>query len=317
MTRDEYVHELAVKCSKEDILFPIEKEIIFKRDKENEMEFELDSNKCTSKDVLEYLFDCGEYVSTDYYFAMVRNYLCDVFVAPSLDDTETCKRVFNTVLLMMQLPLCLNYFPKSRSYKIDEDIDYDDTDSRSVLHTAILNVKDFVERIPEEYFTSPASTKYHGAFSGGLMYHSLGVLKSVLDTCDVYLTDKYRELYLTSPKIKDISIGIRNDICSNLAAILLHDFCKVGKYKFNEDKQKYEYNYDSDPSFQHGAESYRRIIREGFHLSKEWELAVVYHMGVFDVSKQEMLDFSSIAEKVPEVLLLHHADMISSKILHL
>ena len=40
-------------------------------------------------------------------------------------------------------------------------------------------------------------------------------------------------------------------------------------------------------------------------------------MGVFDVSKQEMSDFSSIAEKVPEVLLLHHADMISSKILHL
>ena len=37
MTRDEYVHELAVKCSEEDILFPIEKEI-FKYNKECEME---------------------------------------------------------------------------------------------------------------------------------------------------------------------------------------------------------------------------------------------------------------------------------------
>jgi hypothetical protein len=231
----------------------------------------------------------------------------------SLEKIESCKRIFNTVLLMMYLPLSLKYLPRIKSYKINEDIDYDDTDPRSVLYTAIHNVEDFIERIPEEYFISPASTKYHGAFSGGLMYHSLGVLKSVLDTCDVYLMDKYYAL----PNPRDVRTSIRHDICSNLAAILLHDFCKVGKYKFIEDKNKYEYNYDSEPAFQHGAESYRRIIHEGFHISKEWELAVVYHMGVFDVSKQEMIDFSSITEKVPEVLLLHHADMISSKILHI
>ena len=38
MTRDEYVHELAAKCSEEDMLFQIEKEIIFKRNKENKMD---------------------------------------------------------------------------------------------------------------------------------------------------------------------------------------------------------------------------------------------------------------------------------------
>ena len=291
------------------------------------MEFDLNLINSEAEHVLKYLFDFKDSVTVDLYFERVRSYLCNVLyieknlsekhIAPSLENKEVCKQIFSAVLIMMYLPLSLDYLPKTKSYKINEEIDYDDTNPKSVLYTVTINVKDFMKRIPEEYFISPASTKYHGAFSGGLMYHSLGVLKSVLDTCDVYLTDKYRELYLTSPKIKDISIGIRNDICSNLAAILLHDFCKVGKYKFNEDKQKYEYNYDSDPSFQHGAESYRRIIREGFHLSKEWELAVVYHMGVFDVSKQEMSDFSSIAEKVPEVLLLHHADMISSKILHL
>lgn len=291
------------------------------------MEFELETRKITAKDVLECLFSYyGESVKTDVYFRTVSKYLWSILntemplseknhIAPSLENTEKCKRIFNTVLLMMFLPLSLKYDPKNRSYKIDVDIDYDDTNPRSVLYTAIHNVEDFVERIPEEYFTSPASTKYHGAFSGGLMYHSLGVLKAVLDTCDVYLGGLY--VNDISRRYNDIFTRIRYDICSNLPAILLHDFCKVGKYKFIEDKNKWEYNYDSEPSFQHGAESYRRIIHEGFHLSKEWELAVVYHMGVFDVSKQEMTDFSSITEKVPEVLLLHHADMISTKILHI
>ena len=293
------------------------------------MEFELETNKRTAKDVLEYLFDYGNYgecIQTDFYFKNVSKYLWSILniklplleknnIAPSPENTRKCKRIFNTVLLMMYLPLSLEYLPKNRSYKIDVDIDYDDTNPRSVLYTAIHNVEDFVKRIPEEYFTSPASIKYHGAFSGGLMYHSLGVLKSVLDTCDVYMYKYYESSHLTSLNVKhDICTEIRHSICSNLPAILLHDFCKVGKYKFIEDKNKWEYNYDSVTSFQHGAESYRRIIHEGFHLSKEWELAVVYHMGVFDVSKQEMMDFSSITEKVPEVLLLHHADMISTKI---
>ena len=291
------------------------------------MEFELETNEKTAKDVLEYLFSYyGESVKTDFYFKKVSSYLWSIlnteiplsekkYVAPSPENTEKCKRIFNTVLLMMYLPLSLKYIPDIKSYKINIEIDYDDSDPRSVLYTAIRNVEDFVERIPEEYFTSPASTKYHGAFSGGLMYHSLGVLKAVLDTCDVYLEGLY--VIDISRRYNDIFTRIRYDICSNLPAILLHDFSKVGKYKFIKDKNKWKYNYNSEPSFQHGAESYRRIIHEGFHLSKEWELAVVYHMGVFDVSKREMMDFSSIIEKVPEVLLLHHADMISTKILHI
>ena len=297
------------------------------------MEFELETNEKTAKDVLDYLFAgvddnyfYGESIRTDVYFKKVSSYLWNIlnaemplsekkYVAPSPENTEKCKRIFNTVLLMMYLPLSFKYIPVIKSFKIDIEIDFNDSDPKSVLYTAIRNVEDFVERIPEEYFTSPASTKYHGAFSGGLMYHSLGVLKAVLDTCDVYLGGLY--VIDTSRRYNDIFTRIRYDICSNLPAILLHDFSKVGKYKFIKDKNKWKYNYNSEPSFQHGAESYRRIIHEGFHLSKEWELAVVYHMGVFDVSKQEMMDFSSITEKVPEVLLLHHADMISTKILHI
>ena len=114
--------------------------------------------------------------------------------------------------------------------------------------------------------------------------------------------------------------NIRNacdSLASNYMAILLHDLCKVGKYIYNPIKDVYDYNKNAEPSFQHGAESYRRMVDAMFFVSKNWELAVVYHMGCFDTSKQETMDFSSITEKVPEVLLLHHADMIAAKIYHI
>ena len=132
------------------------------------MEFELETNKRTAKDVLDYLFAgnkdeyfYGDAIRTDVYFKKVNSYLWSILniemslsekkhVAPSPDNTETCKRIFNTVLLMMYLPLSFKYIPVIKSFKIDIEIDYNDSDPKSVLYTAIRNVEDFVERIPEE-----------------------------------------------------------------------------------------------------------------------------------------------------------------------
>lgn len=293
------------------------------------MEFEIESTKHSPEDVLRYLFDKGERVTTEFYFEQVKSYIKGELdyikklpFAEMLtqENHDRRKRVFNTIVLMLQLPLSLDYNKNSRSYKIDENLDYDVEDVRSLLHTAIHNTKDTVSRIPEDYYNAPASAKYHGAFAGGLMYHSIAVLRAVLETCNVYLSDKYYEYLKVEQDQKtrtDIYTAMLNSICVNMVGILLHDFCKVDKYVYNPLKEKYEYNSNEIPSFQHGAESYRRIIHEGFRLSKEWELAVVYHMGNWGVSETESKDFSTITEKVPEVLLLHHADMIAAKIYHL
>ena len=298
-----------------------------------DIEFELDSIKHSPEDVLKYLFNEGENVTADFvndivYFKRVNDFISNVLRLSSvlrqvktLSSTETLtlenearrKRIFNTIVLMMHLPLSLKYSSEISSYKIDESIDYDSKNPQSVLYTAVLNVESFIARIPPSFFNEPASTKYHGAFAGGLMYHSIAVLKAVLDTYDIYLSEKYRKLSNTS----NIYVEMREDICANIAAILLHDICKVGKYTYNADKNKYDYNYNAVPSFQHGAESYRRLVHEGFHLSREWELAVAYHMGNWGVSETESKDFSTITEKIPEVLLLHHADMIATKIYHI
>ncbi len=168
-------------------------------------------------------------------------------------------------------------------------------------------IKEIVSKILIRYrgfVSSPASTKYHGNYDGGLFDHSLAVYLAAIRSSNEY--------------------GIKpSDV--NFIACFFHDLCKVGKYRYQHDKistnsvQFYEYNPDY-VGIEHGAESLRRLLNiETIKNIKEflpeaWQLAIAYHMGVFGVSDTEMKNFSLLTEKYPEILLLHHADMISTKI---
>lgn len=150
------------------------------------------------------------------------------------------------------------------------------------------------------FFDEPASTKFHGAYRGGLIDHSLAVYLAAIRTSNYY--------------------GI-NPSDVNPIACLFHDICKVDKYKLikdnkNDDGFKYVYNNEYN-GIEHGAESLRRLLNiEGISelISEPWQIAIAYHMGVFGVSNTEMQNFSTMSERYPEVLLLHHADMIATKI---
>lgn len=144
------------------------------------------------------------------------------------------------------------------------------------------------------FVKDPASTKFHGAYTGGLFDHSIAVYEAALTSAPIYGIDSFN----VDP-----------------IACIFHDICKVGTYR-EYTPGRIEYNNCAPHSIGHGSESLRRLLKAGIKMSDNWELAVNYHMGVFDVSKSEMMAFSSISEKVPEVLLLHHADMIASKIYH-
>ena len=79
---------------------------------------------------------------------------------------------------------------------------------------------------------------------------------------------------------------------------------------------KYVYNNEYN-GIEHGAESLRRLLNiegVGELISEPWQIAIAYHMGVFGVSSTEMQNFSTMSERYSEVLLLHHADMIATKI---
>lgn len=151
------------------------------------------------------------------------------------------------------------------------------------------------------FFNEPASTKFHGAYRGGLIDHSLAVYLAAIRT--------------------SIHYGIQASEVNPIAC-LFHDICKVGKYKLIKDDKKgdnsFKYVYNNEYNgIEHGAESLRRLLNiegVGELIPEPWQIAIAYHMGVFGVSSTEMQNFSTMSERYPEVLLLHHADMIATKI---
>ena len=67
-----------------------------------------------------------------------------------------------------------------------------------------------------DFFTAPASTRYHGAYEGGLCEHSLNVYSCLVDI-------------LARPRMKDL-YGIEYSDESIAIAALLHDLCKINFY---------------------------------------------------------------------------------------
>lgn len=124
-----------------------------------------------------------------------------------------------------------------------------------------------------DFFTAPASAKYHNAFEGGLLRHSLNVyhcLKSYLDR------ERVKETY--GIEYSDESIAI---------AALLHDLCKVNFYKVGFRNVKDEhgvwqkvpaYEVDDRLPYGHGEKSVY-IISGYMKLTREEAFAIRYHMG--------------------------------------
>ena len=151
-----------------------------------------------------------------------------------------------------------------------------------------------------DFFTAPASAKFHLACEGGLVTHSLSVAKLMLR-----YEDEDKE-----------SLAI----CG-----LLHDLCKTNYYKVsmrnvkNEitgqwEKQPFYQVEDSFP-FGHGEKSVYMIERF-FKLSGPEAMAIRWHMGGFDEAvKGGSFAISKAYERYPLAVKLHLCDMESSYLL--
>ena len=124
-----------------------------------------------------------------------------------------------------------------------------------------------------DFFTAPASARYHGSYAGGLCEHSLNVYHCLVD----YLQrSRVQELY--GLEYSDETIAI---------VALLHDVCKVGCYKSGTRNVKDEngrwqsvptYTFDDPLPYGHGEKSV--YIVDGFiRLSREEAMAIRWHMG--------------------------------------
>lgn len=147
-----------------------------------------------------------------------------------------------------------------------------------------------------DFFTAPASTKYHGAYPGGLVDHSLRVY----------------DFLISSPYAVGTSAESRA-ICA-----LLHDICKVDYYTASTKRQKNAagewetvpcYTVNDRFPFGHGEKSVYQISRF-MYLTDEEALAIRWHMGAYDdAARGGSRTLSAALSLFPLVLALHTADM--------
>ena len=76
---------------------------------------------------------------------------------------------------------------------------------------------DYLLSPKSDFFTAPASTRYHGSYEGGLLQHSLNVYDCLRD-------------YMDRPRVKELYNLTADDETIALIS-LLHDLCKVNFYK--------------------------------------------------------------------------------------
>lgn len=143
------------------------------------------------------------------------------------------------------------------------------------------------------FFTAPASTKYHGAYEGGLFDHSFQVAKELVN-----LTEK---------------LGLKwKDPKSPIVVGLFHDLCKCDNYVYDIETNGYKYNPDIIiPG--HGEKSVI-MLQKYIDLTDEEIACIRWHMGAYEKDPKMWEYFGRAVETYPNVLYTHTADMIASKI---
>ena len=152
-----------------------------------------------------------------------------------------------------------------------------------------------------DFYSAPASTRYHGSYPGGLVQHTLNVAYELKQLVDFY------------------EVKIPKD--SILICALGHDFCKINTYretivnvppqrtKSGKWEQQQGYKKDEYLKLGHGAKSLSTL--QDFITLKDYEKEAIYwHMGAFDLGQYNNInDLSKTFEENPLAFLLHIADM--------
>ena len=155
-----------------------------------------------------------------------------------------------------------------------------------------------------DMYSAPASTKYHEAFHGGLLVHTLNVYNRAIEL--LYGMDCFK-----------------NNISAQSASLvaLTHDWCKIDLYESYERNVKnnktgqwekelnYKHNQKGIP-LGHGVSS-MFLASKCIKLSQVEALAIRWHMGWCRVADSDMNELQMANETFPLVHLLQFADQLS------
>ena len=163
-----------------------------------------------------------------------------------------------------------------------------------------------------DFYTAPASTRFHGCHEGGLLEHSLNVYHCLVSK-------------LNNPTWSDVFGKVGAE--SMTIAALLHDLCKTNYYivEFKNKKVYSEtgskkdgngrfdwqmvpgYTVDDKVPYGHGEKSVM-MIEEFIKLTPVERYGIRWHMG-FSEPKENWGTLGIAIEKYPFILALHEADM--------
>ena len=169
---------------------------------------------------------------------------------------------------------------------------------RSVDRKGIENLIDYLET-KTDFFTAPASTRYHNNCLGGLLAHTLNVYEN----------------FKAQLQLREIDLPEESIILTSL----LHDICKCNYYVLEQRNRKVNGKWEQydvwsntkavSPPLPH---SYRsiRMIGTFLRLTPSEELCIYYHMGPYG---GEDYEYRNLLQKVntdyPETLLFYIADL--------
>ena len=159
---------------------------------------------------------------------------------------------------------------------------------------------DYLEN-KSDFFTSPASARYHGAYVGGLCEHSVNVYHCLRE----YLArERVQELY--GVEAPDESVAV---------SALLHDLCKTGCYKAGSRNVKGPdgkwtavptFFYEDKLPYGHGEKSVY-IISGFMKLTRPEAMAIRWHMGFSGTEDSRLV--GQALQQYPLAFALSVADM--------
>ena len=148
-----------------------------------------------------------------------------------------------------------------------------------------------------DFFTAPASTRFHAAYEGGLVEHSLNVYH-------VFMKKHFVE-------------G-QDDLESATVCTLLHDICKAGFYEISYRNRKNDagvwekvpcYTVNDKFPYGHGEKSVF-LVERFMRLKNEEAVAIRWHMGGFDdAAKAGSFAIAHAYEQYPLAVKLHLSDL--------
>lgn len=187
---------------------------------------------------------------------------------------------------------------------------------RSINREGINELVEFLEK--SDFYTAPASTRFHCSIPEGLLIHSLNVY------------DMFEQKRKTEP-YKTVLGNISDD--SSKIITLFHDICKTYMYETDyknkkiysetgskkDEKGRFDwqavefYKVNDLVPYGHGEKSVM-MLEEFIKLQPIERYAIRWHMG-FTEPKENWNTLDSAIEKYPVILALHESDLEATYLL--